>query len=176
MINNGQLLIEVLMGLLILSFLSLIVFLIFNTLPKFIQSVDESILVYNKSLNYQNILIGLSRKNFSQFEQLLINQPYYFVATSIGYEIKTGKENLGNEYYQWFIVDNNNLVNVYLQTPNNIYTFPLNLNNIREKIFTQKKWEIATSAVIDLTTNSEINQYSEKSQNIQINGQIKLSQ
>ena len=176
MLKNGQFLTEALLGLLILSFLSLIVFFTFNILPRFIQSVDESIIVYNKSLNYQNILIGLARKNPSQLENLVINYPYYLFTTTTGYEIKIGKENLENNYYQWFIVDDNNLIKVYLQTPTNIYIFPLNLSNINEKTFVQDKWQIATSAVIDLTTNTEINQYYEKSQNIEIDGKIKLLQ
>lgn len=174
--NYGQLLIEVLIGLIILSFLSLILFLIFNAWPKFVKSIDDSIIIYNRALNYQSILIGLSRTNFSQFDNLVINQPYHFSPTSSGYEIKIGKDNFENDYYQWFQIDENKLIKVYIQTPTNLYSFNFQLANIKEKIFVQDKWEIATTAIIDLTVNTSVNQYYDKSQNIQINGQIQLSQ
>jgi hypothetical protein len=175
MLFNGQLLVEVLVGILILAFLSLILFLIFNAVPKFIQSIEESIIVFNRSLNYQNILIGLSRKSFSQFESLLVDQPYFLSPTTTGYEIKIGKENFNNDYYQWFEINKDNLITVYIQSPFNVYSFPLLLSGLKDKIFIQDKWEVATDTVIDLTTNPNVNQYYQKSQGIQINDKIQLS-
>ncbi|GIW66114.1 MAG: hypothetical protein KatS3mg095_0012 [Candidatus Parcubacteria bacterium] len=172
MIKNAQLLVEVLIGILILSFLSLIIFFIFNIIPQSIKNSDEVIIIYNSSLNYENIILGLSRKNYSQFENLLNNQPYYI---NNNYEIKLGKEKYLNDYYRWF-EKNEDKINVYIQSLNNIYIFPLKIANIKEKIFFQDKWETATDSVIDLTTVSNINQYNSKSENIQTNGQIQLSQ
>ncbi|MCS7183760.1 MAG: hypothetical protein NZ866_00195 [Patescibacteria group bacterium] len=175
MLKNGQLLLEVLVGILILSFLSLIIFLIFNFLPEVINTIDESIIIYNLALNYKNILLGLSRTNYSLFEDLIYNQPYYLITTSSGYEIKIGKEII-NEYgyYRWFELIDDSLIKVYLQTPNNFYNFPFSLVNIREKIFVQENWQIATTGVIRVEEIS--NQYLEKSANIEIDGQIRLSQ
>jgi len=176
MLNHGQLLIEVLIGILIISFLSLIVFLIFNIIPQSLKFSEESLMIYNRALNYQNILLGLTRSKFSQFNDLLINQPYYLSATSNGYEIKTGKEIIDNNYFQWFEIDNNKLIKVYFQTPNNLYSFNFQLINTVEKIFSQDRWEVATDTIIDLTVTTQTNYYWYKSNNIEVNGQIQLSE
>ncbi|GIW65735.1 MAG: hypothetical protein KatS3mg094_254 [Candidatus Parcubacteria bacterium] len=169
--NNGQLLLEVLTGILILSFLSLIIFLIFNIIPQSIENADKSIIIYNSALSYQSIVLGIARKNYSQFENLLKNQPYYF---DNNYEIKVGKDNYLNGYYRWFEITDDSL-NVYIQTSKDIYSFPLKITNIKELIFIQDSWEVATDSIVDASSGI-INQYNNKSENIKINGQIELSQ
>jgi len=161
---KSQILIEVLIGIVFLSFLSILIFLYFNVFSKIDLISEESIFVYTKFMNYQNILLGLSRENFSQIEDLEYNKSYFLKPTTSGYIITEGVEMellKSNQYLIWFEKpssigeqDNKKLIYIYIQSPFKAYKNSLLLANIKEKVFNQSQWLISTTSVISANTSS----------------------
>ncbi|MGC8981383.1 MAG: hypothetical protein ACP5JU_00280 [Minisyncoccia bacterium] len=149
--NKGQILIEALLSILLVILLSLSIFIIFNTIPNVLRYSEESLIFYNLNLNYQNILYGIARENFSKFDELVDNIDYYFVPTSTGFDIQEGREEIdvrGEKYYIWFqILDlsldedpNKKLMAIFIQTPSLLYKSNLILTRWNIKAFLQENW------------------------------------
>jgi len=182
--SKAQFLVEILVASIVLIILTFALFYVFSVLPRAIRYSEDSLIVFNLSNNYINILNGISRTNFIALDLLSKDTDYYFQATTSGYTIKEGKELfsfLGENYAVWFrIVDHifendpaKKLVEIYVQTPSYIYSSPLILTNLREFVFLQDEWIEATTSIITVTPTTLIKQFATSS-NLGINGEIYL--
>lgn len=181
---KAQFLIEVLIGVVVLIILAVSLFLIFTIIPRAIRYSEDSLIVFNLSSNYINILNGIARENFIMLDMLTKDTDYKLESTTTGYLIKEGREYynyLGDNYAVWFrvidpIFENDpakKLIEVYVQTPSYIYSSPLILTNLKEFVFFQDEWIVATSSVIYVTPTTTINQYYSTS-GINTDGEIYL--
>jgi len=181
--NEGQFLVEILIAMVVLVILSVTLFYVFSVLPRAIRYSEDSLIVFNLSTNYINILNGISRKNFVVLDSLSKNTDYYLEATSSGYEIKEGKgyfSYIGEDYAVWFrIIDSafendpsRKLIEIYVQTPSYIYSSPLIVTNLKEFVFLQDEWSEATTSIITVTPTTSIKQFSSSS--LGTNGEIYL--
>jgi competence protein ComGC len=159
-----QILVETLIAIVFISFLTLLVFFIFNVVSKINLISEDAIFVYNKFINYQNILLGLSRENFSQIEDLEYGKNYFLKPTTSGYMIVEGIENeiwKSNQYLIWFEksssfyeLDNKKMIYIYIQSPNKLYKSNLLLANIKERVFNQNEWLFPTTSILSVNTTS----------------------
>jgi len=182
--NKAQFLVEVLITIVILIILTVTLFYVFSVLPRAIRYSEDSLIVFNLSNNYINILNGISRKNFQALDMLSKDTDYYLAATSSGYEIKEGRNYfsyIGENYAVWFrvvdpIFENDpakKLIEIYVQTPSYIYSSPLILTNLREFVFLQDEWSEATTSIITVNPTTTIKQFSTSS-NLGTNGEVYL--
>jgi len=182
--NKSQFLVEILISMVIIIILAVTLFYVFTVLPRAIRYSEDSLIVFNLSNNYVNILNGISRKNFIVLDLLSKDINYYLKATTSGYEIKEGIESfsyMGENYAVWFkMVDptfendpSRKLVEIYVQTPSYIYAFPLILTNLKEFVFLQDEWSEATTSIINVTPTTTIKQFATSS-GINTNGEIYL--
>jgi hypothetical protein len=174
-VNRGQFLVEALLSLLLVILLALSIFIVFNTIPNVLRYSEESLISSNLNLNYQNILNGISRENFSKFDELVPDIEYYFVPTSTGFDIQEGKEEVdvrGDKYYVWFqlkeeAIDsdpNKKLFVIFVQTPSFLYNTNLILTRWNMKVFLQENWTtINEGPFTPLTINGY---YSTKTPNV----------
>lgn len=162
--NKGQFLVEALLILLLIILLSLSIFIVFNTIPNVLKYSDDSLIVYNLCLSYQNKLLGISREKFSVFDELVDDVDYYLEETSGGFNIQEGKEKYdikGGEYYVWFKIKNPNIENdpnkklleIFVQTPSFLYTTNLILTRYNEKVLVQDEWTIVNSGPLTTIIN-----------------------
>jgi len=176
-VDKGQFLVEALIGLLLVILLALSIFVVFNTIPNVLRYSEESLISFHLNLNYQNILNGISRENFSKFDELIENVEYYFVPTSTGFDIQEGKEEInvrGEKYYVWFqvlkeAIDNDptrKLLGIFVQTPSFLYNTKLILTRWNMKVFLQENWTIPNT-IGPLNVATVNGYYSTKTPNVE---------
>lgn len=185
---KSQMLLEIIIGLSIFITVSILIFLLFTIVSRSLKYSEESLVIYNLSSNYTYILLGISRENFSQLDNLEENVDYFLSPTSTGYEIKEGKEvyqSKSDIYYVWFRIVNSNLegdisqklLKIFVQTPSSLRSTPIILTNLKERTVFQDEWKEATSSIILIsptTSATSLIYYSTKTENIKIDGEIYL--
>lgn len=185
---KAQILMEVIVGLSVFVVVSILIFILFVIVSKGLRYSEEALVVYNLSSNYSFILLGIAREKFSKLDLLEENVDYYLFPSSSSYEIKEGKELVqlpSGNYYVWFRIKNKSLesnpslklVNIFVQTPSTLFSYPLILSNLKEKTIFQDIWSEATSSIITITPTTSATSliyYSTKSQEIYTNGEIYL--
>ncbi|BCX15356.1 MAG: hypothetical protein KatS3mg097_248 [Candidatus Parcubacteria bacterium] len=93
--NHGQLLVEILVTLLLVSII-LVLFINFSlVLQKSYdyQSLNENVAIFGFE-KYRNILIALSKNNWSVINSLIVGNNYYFEKATSSWLIKNGQENV----------------------------------------------------------------------------------
>jgi len=183
---KAQLLLEILISLSVFITIALLIFLLFTIVARGLRYSEESLVAYNLSSNYSFILLGISRDNFTKLDLLEENIDYYLTPTSSGYEVKEGKDLIkkaSGNYYVWFRIKSKvlegdpalKLVNIFVQTPSTLLSYPLILSNLKEKTIFQDEWREATSSIIVITpttTATSLIYYSTKSPEINIDGEV----
>ena len=185
---KAQILMEVIVGISVFVIISILIFVLFTIVSKGLKYSEEALIVYNLSSNYSFILLGISREKFSKLDLLEENIDYYLTPSSSDYEIKEGRETVQQPsgiYYVWFRVKNKflesnpslKLINIFVQTPSTVFSYPLILSNLREKTIFQDLWQEATSSIITITPTTSATSliyYSTKSPEVNTDGEIYL--
>lgn len=111
--NHGQLLVEILVTLLLLSIV-LVIFINFSLVLQksySYQSLNENIAIFGFE-KYRNILIALSKNNWDVINNLIVANDYYFEKTTSSWLIRNGKEKMyigsGDIYFFSFQIANYN--------------------------------------------------------------------